>query len=254
MTKPRVLFYDIETAPNLGYVWAKYEQNVLDYQREWYMLCVSYRWEDERKTHVVSLLDFPNTYAKDQEDDSEVVRFLWNLLDEADITIAHNGNRFDNRKSNMRFVLEGLEPPSPYKSVDTLLVARRYFMFNSNHLGDLGTTLGLGKKVETGGYDLWRQVMAGNQTAWNKMIRYAKQDVNLLMKVYYKLRPWMTNHPNRAVYGGGQDCPTCGSDKLTKRGLKYTQVMTYQQWQCQSCKAYSRTRTSVPVVRPTVVP
>lgn len=26
--KPKILFFDIETAPNLGYVWGRYEQNV----------------------------------------------------------------------------------------------------------------------------------------------------------------------------------------------------------------------------------
>ncbi len=254
MTAPRVLFWDIETAPNLGYIWAKYEQNVLDYEREWYMLCVSYRWENEKKTHVVSLLDFPAIYAKDPEDDTGVVLYLWNLLDEADIVIAQNGDKFDTRKANMRFVLAGLDPPSPYKSVDTLKVARRYFMFNSNHLGDLGTTLGLGTKVETGGYDLWRQVMLGNPTAWKKMIRYAKQDVDLLMKVYYKLRPWMTNHPNRANYGDPHACPTCGGDDLMKRGFKRTQTLVYQQWQCKTCDAYSRSRTKAYAVAPTVVP
>ena len=35
---PKILLIDIETAPNLGYIWGKYEQNVIDYKTEWYLL------------------------------------------------------------------------------------------------------------------------------------------------------------------------------------------------------------------------
>ena len=254
MTAPKVLFYDIETAPNLGYVWAKYDQNVLDYQREWYMLCVSYRWAHEKTTHVISLLDFPETYAADPEDDTQLVEHLWVLLDNADITIAHNGDKFDNKKSNARFVVHGMAPPSPYRSIDTLKVARQKFMFNSNSLGDLGETLDLGSKVSTGGFSLWSGVMRGDGKAWRKMLRYAKQDVDLLIAVYERLKPWMTNHPNMGMYSEETVCPTCGSTHLIKRGVRYTQTMTYQQLQCQDCGAYSRSRAAEAGVRPNVVP
>lgn len=252
---PKILYYDIETAPNLSFVWGHYEQNVIDHEREWYMLCVSYRWEHEKKSHVTSLVDFPAEYKKDPENDFHVVKKLWELFDEADIVIAHNGDKFDMRKANARFVAHGLGPASPVKSVDTLKVARRYFMFNSNKLDHLGSHLGVGRKVATGGFETWAGCMRGDMKYWKLMIKYAKQDVDLLREVYYKLRPWMKNHPNLNVYDGGQNCPTCGSSSLHKRGQRYTQVATYQQWQCNDCKSYSRTRLSESgIERPTVVP
>jgi uncharacterized protein YprB with RNaseH-like and TPR domain len=116
----KILYYDIETAPNLSYVWGQYEQNVIDHEREWYILCVSYRWEGENKTHVCSLVDFPDAYKKDPENDYHVVKKMWDLIDEADIVIAHNGDRFDMRKANARFVYHGLGPTSPTKQIDTL--------------------------------------------------------------------------------------------------------------------------------------
>jgi hypothetical protein len=250
----KILYYDIETAPNLSMVWGQYEQNVIAHEREWYMLCVSYRWEHEKKTHVTSLVDFPADYKKDPENDFHVVKKLWELFDEADIVIAHNGDKFDMRKANARFVAHGLGPASPVKSVDTLKVARRYFMFNSNKLDHLGDHLGVGRKVSTGGFETWAGCMRGDMKYWKLMIKYAKQDVDLLRKVYMKLRPWMKNHPNLNVYDGGQNCPTCGSSSLQKRGVRYTQVATYQQWQCNSCKSYSRTRVSEQVERPSIVP
>ena len=256
MTDPaaKILFFDIETAPNLGYVWGKYDQNVLDYEHEWYMLCVSYKWAHEKGTHVVSLIDFPDAYEEDPENDIHVVSALWDLLDEADVVIAHNGDKFDLRKANARFIVHGLGPVSPFKTVDTLKVARRKFMFNSNKLDDLGQTLGLGNKVSTGGYSLWAGVMRGDMASWRKMIRYAKQDTVLLVKVYEALKPWMDRHPNLGVFSGGHVCPTCGSERVHKRGYYRTQTMVYQRWQCNDCGSYSRSRTSEPLDRPELVP
>ena len=54
----RVLLYDIETVPNLAYVWGKWEQNVIRFESEWHMLCFAYKWLGEKKTHVVALPDF----------------------------------------------------------------------------------------------------------------------------------------------------------------------------------------------------
>tara|TARA_Y100000004_G_scaffold87711_1_gene98334 strand:- start:5717 stop:6490 length:774 start_codon:yes stop_codon:yes gene_type:complete len=252
--KAKILYYDLETAPNLSFVWGQYEQNVIDHSREWYMLCFSYRWEHERKTHVCSLVDFPDAYKQDPENDFHVVKRLHEMLDEADIIIAHNGDKFDLRKANARFVAHGLGPVSPVRQIDTLKVARKYFMFNSNKLDHLGNYLGVGRKVSTGGFETWAGCMRGDRKAWRTMIKYARQDVSLLRDVYLKLRPWMTNHPNLNVYDGGASCPTCGSDNLQKRGKRHTQVATYQTYQCNDCKSYSRTRLAEKVVRPEIVP
>jgi len=250
----KILYYDIETAPNLSYVWGQYEQNVIDHEREWYMLCISYRWEHENKSHVCSLIDFHDAYKKDPENDYHVVKKLWDLIDEADIIIAHNGDRFDMRKANARFVYHGFGPTSPTKQIDTLKVARRYFMFNSNKLDHLGEHLGIGRKVSTGGFETWAGCMRGDDKSWKIMIKYAKQDVDLLRDVYMKLRPWMTNHPNLNVYSDNDGCPTCGSSNMQRRGYRYTQVSAYQQWVCNDCGSWSRTRLAEREVKPGIVP
>jgi hypothetical protein len=250
----KILYYDIETAPNLSYVWGHYEQNVIAHNREWYMLCVSYRWEHEKKTHVTSLVDFPAAYKADSENDYHVVKKLWDLLNEADIVIAHNGDRFDMRKANARFIAHDLGPISPVKSVDTLKEARRHFMFNSNKLDDLGAHLNLGRKVSTGGFETWAGCMRGDMKYWKLMTTYAKQDVDLLKKVYLALRPWMKTHPNLNVFNGTNGCPACGSEHLHKRGTRRTQVSVFQQYQCNDCKAYSRQRRSeTTAFRPEIV-
>lgn len=119
--KPKVLLFDIETMANLVYVWGKYEQNVIAYERHWYMLTFAYKWLGDKKTYVKSLPDY-SMYKKDKYNDIELIKDLWKLFDEADIIIAHNGNSFDIKKANARFIKHKLKPPSPYRSVDTIQI------------------------------------------------------------------------------------------------------------------------------------
>jgi len=242
----KVLYFDIETAPNRAYVWGQWEQNVIAHDREWYMLCFSYKWEDSKQVRAVSLPDFFETYSKDPEDDSALVQALWQILDTADVVIAHNGDKFDLRKANARFVQLGLPPVSPAASIDTLKLARKHFMFNSNALGNLGEHLGLGKKAPTGGFELWEGCMLGEPAAWKKMVKYAKQDVVLLEQVYKTLRPWAKTHPNLAqIDGRPEACPRCSAEgSLTRRGFQHTIARSYDRFQCRVCRGYSRAATS----------
>ena len=148
----KILYVDIETAPNTSYTWGKWEQNVLSFVRESYLICVSYKWEG-KKTQVKALPDFP-TYQTDPYNDKELVKLLYDLFNEADIIIAHNGDKFDIKYANGRFLVHNLYPPTSYRTIDTLKIARQTFKLNSNKLDDLGTVLNLGNKTETGGFKL----------------------------------------------------------------------------------------------------
>ena len=254
MSDPKILYYDLETAPNMSYVWGHYEQNVIEHVQEWYILCISYMWEDEMIPRCVALPDDKKAYKADPENDRVVVQALWDLMNEADIAIAHNGDKFDMRKANSRFLYHRLGPPSPPKQIDTLKAARRWFKFNSNRLGDLGVHLGVGEKEEHDGFSTWAGCMRGDPEAWATMVEYAKGDVTLLRDVYIALRPWMTNHPNLNVYGGINKCPICGSDQLQKRGTRVANTYTYQRYHCGNCGAWPKARLSMREIdKPTIV-
>lgn len=221
---------DIETAPNLAYVWGMWEQNVIDFQSQWYILTFSARWKDGEQI-TKGLVDYPG-YSKHKEDDRALVKELWNLFDEAEVIVAHNGDSFDIKKINTRFSYYQMPPPSPYRTVDTKKVAKRYFSFNSNSLDNLGEYLGLGRKIKHEGFELWQGCMAGMKSAWDKMKLYNQQDVILLEKVYLHFLPWIKNHPNMAVYQDITACPKCGSNHLQKKGFalnvsgnKYQRIM-----------------------------
>jgi len=228
-----VLFIDIENTPIIGYTWGLWEQNVIRKQQDSYLLCAAYKWLGKKGVKATAQIDSPS-YHKDKTNDKNVILELWRVLDQADIVIAHNGARFDLPKINSRFISYGITPPSPYKVVDTLQIARKYFKFDSNKLDDLGKQFGVGRKVETGGFDLWLDCMAGKEEAWKKMIRYNKQDVALLEEVYLKLLPWITNHP--FIGNDKEECPNCKSKHTQGRGIeKRKGGKQIPRCQCQDC-------------------
>jgi DNA polymerase III epsilon subunit-like protein len=239
------LLYDIETAPALAWMWSAYDANIVSIEQDWYMLSFAYRWLGSDETHFVSLPDDP-TWVGDSPDDKYVVERLALAFDKADILVAHNGDRFDVRKTNARILWHGMDPPSPYQTVDTTKVARRYFANYMNSLKDLGRLYELGKKMPNEGFELWRKCMAGDPEAWAVMEAYNRQDIEVLEKLYLKLRPWIENHPNQALISHNNTaCPKCGSTQgFVKRGVKRTRVSAFQTLQCVSCRGYSRERLS----------
>jgi len=232
-----ILYIDFESSPNIGYTWGKYEQTVNEFIQESYLLCLSYAWNDG-KVKVVSLKDLEG-YQPHSTDDSKLVKIAWDLFNEADIIIAHNAKGFDIKYINGRFLAHGLTPPSGYQVIDTLAIARSKFKLNSNKLDDLGKTLKLGRKLQTGGFDLWLGCMRGDMTAWKQMCKYNKQDVVLLPEVYYRLRVWMNNHPNLNVIDREErpSCGVCQSKHVQKKGIEVKGNSQYQRWKCQSCGA-----------------
>lgn len=239
---PKILLFDIETAPTLAHVWGLWDQNIgLNMiHSNWYVLCWAAKWLGDKHVMTSALPDF-KLYKREPENDREVMKALWKLLDEADIVIGQNGDAFDIKKSNARFIQHGMNPPQPYKTVDTLKVAKKYFKFDSNKLDHLGEVLGLGKKMKTGGFDLWKGCLAGDPESWKTMVKYNVQDVNLLEGVYLKMRPWMNNHPNHNLYTDSiWGCPNCGSQNLVKRGFAYTRVSVSRRYCCKGCGAWSQ--------------
>lgn len=235
--EPKIALFDIETAPYLGYVWEKYDTNVIEFVSGGYMLCFSVKWLGKEKVEVWGLPDFPG-YEKNKQDDLLLLTKLWEVMNQADIIIGHNGDAFDLKTSYKRMALNGLTPPPDFKTIDTLKVVRSRFKFPSNKLDDLGNEFKIGRKLPHTGFHLWKGCMAGDPHSWDLMKRYNKQDVVLLEKVYLKIRPWIKNHPNLNVYTRTANCPKCGSNKVQNRGYEYGKTVTYQRRRCSNCKGW----------------
>lgn len=239
----KILLIDIETAPTRSYSWRRWKQNISQDMviAEGFVLTWAAKWlnEDAIATDALSIENLAN------EDDHDICLSIWELINQADIVIGHNGRRFDLPILNSRFVYHGFVPPSSYKIVDTLDIAKKYFGFPSNSLDSLSSYLNIGRKIDTGGFQLWVDCLAGDEEAWEKMIDYNIHDVDLLESVYLKLRAWDKSHPNVTLYSPSADlaCPCCGSKAMSLTGTDvFTGVSRFPEYRCDDCGKLSRGR------------
>jgi hypothetical protein len=257
--KPRILFWDIETTHNIVASFSLWERRGLSIPhtnviQERYIVTASWKWAGEKKVHSVSTLDDPARYAKDPHDDFHVVKTLHDVLSSADVIVAHYGDGFDTKYFKGRALIHGMAPIPPVKSIDTKKIASQNFLLNSNRLDYLGNTLKVGRKIPTSN-QWWLDILTGTdekrREAITKMVRYNKQDVLLLEDVFYKLRPYMSNHVNRQLYGSKGACPKCGSNDVQSRGTHVAVTNVYQRFQCQACGGWFRHPKADKLVKPT---
>lgn len=241
--KARILLYDLETSPIISYNWGIWQQDAIEVIEDWQILCFAYKWLGEKKIHIVSQDDFKG-YKPGVNNDKEVVKVLRDLFDEAHIVIAHNGNSFDQKKSQARMMVHKLDPPSPYKQIDTKKIAKKYGAFTSNKLDYLNRTFGFEGKIDTGGFATWKGCMAGDKKAWARMKKYNKKDVEELEKLYLYLRPWEQTSPTvNLIEEKPNACPKCGAENsMHSRGFGHARTTTYRRFQCKECKGWSRAR------------
>lgn len=237
----KILILDVETAPHLVYVWKFWKENVGAKQvvENGYMLSWAAKWLGNDKVFYQD---------KSGQNEKDMLTPLAELMDEADIIVAHNAVRFDIPTINARFLVNGIKPPSPYKVVDTLLIAKKEFRFPSNSLEYLANALDLDVKKDQhkayNGFDLWLGVLRDEQEAWKEMEKYNIDDIRALECLYLKFLPFMRFHPNVGVYEDNENpvCPKCGSVHIQYRGYAHTNIGRYHRFQCNDCGGWGRSR------------
>ena len=239
---PKILIFDIETSPAISYHFGMFNINLsLDQIIEYpIMLTWSAKWlfSDEVLSDRVTV---DEVLARD---DKRISKSIWELMCEADIVVAHYGDRFDIPMLNSRFIMNGFPPPTNFTSIDTKSIASQNFKFISNKLDALAIYFGFAKKLHTD-FMLWRRCMEGEELAIQEMLTYNKRDVTLLEEVYLKLRPYAKRHPNVGLYIESEEpvCSHCGSSHLEFASEYYTQTNKYKVYRCD-CGALSRVRQS----------
>lgn len=245
-TSAKVLIIDIETAPIMAFVWGIWQQNVATQQikSDWFCLTWAAKWLFEDKVYSGKVTP---AEAKKQ-DDKRIIKGIWELLNQADIVIAHNGDKFDIPKLNQRFVIHKLNPPLPYQSIDTLKHIRRQFGFTSNKLDYVNQLLSLPRKTEHEGFPLWERCYKGDQAALNIMEDYNIGDVRILEDTYLRIRAWIKPHPNLGLFildEHESHCPSCGHTDLQIQGKPYvTTANRYVQFRCNNCGSTGKKRLS----------
>ena len=243
---PRILLLDIETFPNLVWVWRLWKTDAIDVVDPVIIAGFSAEWiGGEHVTYV--LPDFNNS-------ESELLKELWELLDEADVIVAHNAKSFDIKVINSRFMVNKFDPPSPYQVVDTLREIKKVASFPSHKLDYLSKQMGLGGKLKHEGFEMWKGCMRGEKRWWEKMRRYNRHDIILLKKIYQKISPWIST-PNAGTFTDDEVCPNinCGSENIQKRGVARTRTRVYQRYQCMDCGSWGRSTLADPHQKARVV-
>jgi len=221
----KVLVLDIEWRPATAYVWRMWDQNIqpdmlIDHGG---MLCFCAHWEGTTEFMFFSEWEHGRV---------GMAKAAKKLLEECDAVVTYNGDKYDLPKITGEIILAGLSPPPPVTSIDLIKTVKK-FGFNMNRLAYIGPLLRLGGKVKHQGFNLWVGVMAGEEKAQNKMMKYCVQDVRLTLKLYKKIKPFIRNHPH--IRGIPDGCPACGSRHNQKRGFRTTRCYSIQRNACNNC-------------------
>ncbi len=233
----KILAFDVETAPSLGYHWGRFDQNIPQSMIavEGSLLCWCARWVHDPETMYH---DSVWNYGKDMRNDLEITQSLKDMVEEADMVVAHNA-KFDVGWLNRSVIKHGLPPVRMPRIIDTLKIARSTFKMPSNRLGDLAYFLGVTAKEDLGGIQTWIDILQGTgktqKDAQKSMLHYCMTDVEVLVEIYEKLKPHWKAHPNLGVYADNPSCPSCGSHHVVANGYYRSNVGKYQRYKCTTC-------------------
>lgn len=237
---PKILFIDIETAPMLAYVWGTFDQNVAlnQIKSDWHLLSFAAKWAGDKK-----IIYSDQRNEKNIENDKKLLEQIWKLLDECDIAVGQNIKSFDKKKINARFLAHGMSPPSSYKVIDTLSIAKKNFALTSFKLEYMSKNFNEQyQKLSHNsfpGFSLWTECLKGNKKAWNEMKTYNEYDILSLEELYNKLIVW-DNSTNFSVYTDDHDylC-SCGSTEFINKGYQYTNGGKFRRFKCKTCGKHS---------------
>lgn len=231
--KPKRLFYDIETSYNIVKSWRigfNINLNMEDIIQERAIITIAYKWEGEEDVTVLSW---------DKGCDKKIIEDFVKVMSESDEMIGHNIDRYDTKFIMARALKHNISVLPKYQSTDTLKLAKKHFMLNSNKLDYIAQYLGIGHKTKHRGLEMWDDIILRNDSkALEEMIEYNVQDVFLTEQVYHKLMEYSlpkVNHASKQT-GDKHVCPQCGSDnaELHKTYISGSGVKT-RLMVCKNC-------------------
>ena len=244
---PKILLYDIEISYIEGWVWRPYGEDMTPRRiiKDWFVMSWAAKWLGEDKIMYASQ---SKKSKNEMRNDKGILKGLWKLVNSADIVITFNGKKFDQKKINTRFIINGMKPTITAKHIDVYKILKEKFGFTSNSMENVAKDLGLEPKYKHKNFDgdnMWTECLKGNQEAWAEMEIYNKQDVTLLEQIYNIIIPW-DNSVNFNLYNDDTiNTCKCGSTTFTRNGFKYLAKGKYQRYVCTKCGAESRSHKNL---------
>lgn len=194
-------------------------------------ICAAWNWYDRSSVE----------FASEWDDGREgMLRRIWDAYDRAQVIVGHNLAAFDSKKLRSEWRDLGLNPPSPYKTVDTLRIARREFGDESKTLNSLCDRLGIAAKTDRYDVEVARQALAGHKPSQKRIKAYNVGDIGATRGLYDALRPWDASHPHsrEPLADDRPSCPNCWSgDHLEPNGYTLANVILHRLYRCSNCGA-----------------
>lgn len=238
MSDPKILVLDIETAPVTAYVWSLWDQNVglNQIKSDWHILAWAAKWYGDAPSKTAYM---DNRNSEDISDDSLLVMGLAALIEQADILITQNGDKFDLKKINARAAIHGFPPIKVCKSVDTLKESRKVFSFTSHKLEymteKLNTKYKKLKHEKYPGFELWKAILNGDKKAWKEMRKYCIHDVLATEELYKNIQGWIKTQ-NLATYHNDLTLRChCGSKNVKPKEIRRIASGHFQGYKCHDC-------------------
>lgn len=226
----KTLLFDIETSPILAYTWGVWQHNIqpAGIVEDRKILCIC--WKELGKRGVSGRV------VGDGVSERDVIEAFRAAAEDADVLVAHNGDKFDVKHLNAKLIEYRIDPLPKLHTVDTLKEVKKIAKFTYNRLDFLAQKLfGVGKHDTD--FDLWKGVMGGDAKASARMLAYCKNDVILLERLYVALRPYFKNHPNIATHDS-MNCPRCNCEVVTLRKAYRTKSgLERAHFNCAACRA-----------------
>jgi len=231
----KVLFFDVETCPVLAWIWRSgnkisVQHDQIKKGQRFNIICICWKWNDNKQIYSLD-------WGIKTQDSTKMIADFTKEIEKADIVVAHNGDRFDIKQVNTQRLLNKQEPINWPTSEDTLKQFRKYFAFPSYKLDYLSKVLGSAGKDKMDFQD-WIDIVEGKDPkALAKMIKYCKQDVRLLEKVFDSAKVFFKPKMNAGIaLGNGRfACPRCGSDKSRSNGRGVSMARQFQKRLCMKC-------------------
>lgn len=236
-SRPKILFYDIETSLLKAYLFSLGEQRIrhgqlvpgFDVPN---IICISYAWEGD-KTAKSLVFDYQ------KQDCKKLVQEFDKIIKQADITIGKNSDRFDVKHINTQRLIHGLDPMPEWVDCtdDVEKQLRKYFYLPSYSLDYVSKLFGLGGKDKMDFAD-WVHILEKTpslgEKALAKMVKYNRKDVMDTLKVWEKISAHVKPKFNQATFLGTDACRTCGSTNITRNGTRVRGKVIYQKFFCRA--------------------
>jgi DNA polymerase elongation subunit (family B) len=201
--EPKILYLDVEIGLSEYYNFGgRVPSKYLSYEfmkHPYFIICwaASWLWSDEVYSGCVTQRDAM------RHTDARILPNIWELINSADLCAGHNIDNFDAKRLNTRFLKNKMKPPEPYRTLDTLKIARSKMAFESNALDAICMELGLRAKDDMSRGDWIKIAEMGDAKTLLKMQKYNIQDVKAGKEVLEALLPWSGKYLDYGVSTGG---------------------------------------------------